>query len=466
MKKLFGTFFVLSIIVLLVVPVSSGLIQRSTTSFVDEDNSSVDDSLCDLLIIAPSEYVSALEPLKEHKMSVGIKTSIVPLDKIYDDIWYGRDKAEKIKLFIKKAYDDTQITYVLLVGNFRKVPVRYVYNADSFEQFFISELYYADIIDEQGGFSSWDANNNGIYGEWNGDYAQDADIDLYPDVCVGRLACRNVFEVKLMVSKIITYEINTYGEEWFHRIVGVAGDMYPPGSYSFPTPGYEGEDNILTDISYLSGFENTTLFTSDGSFTGPDDVLREVDMGCGFLVFYGHGNPSVWSTHPPDNKSVWIEGLSLKTMSRLRNKEMLPVCVVNSCHNLQFDVNIFYLLKQRYYYMTWVPECWGWKLTRKLGGGSIATIGYSGLELTKEDKESQEGAADYLDNSFFYCYGVDKIDVLGKVWKASIARYLDKYPIDWNTPAAWDFAIDAKTVQQWVLLGDPSLKIGGYPSFE
>jgi len=148
-------------------------------------------------------------------------------------------------------------------------------------------------------------------------------------------------------------------------------------------------------------------------------------------------------------------------MSKLRNKEMLPVCVVNSCHNLQFDVNIFNIFKQSFYYMTWIRECWGWKLTRKIGGGSIATIGYSGLELTKEDKDSQEGAADYLDNSFFYSYGVNKIDILGEVWKESISRYLDKYPIDWNTPAAWDYAIDAKTVQQWVLLGDPSLQIGG-----
>jgi len=425
---------------------------------------SMDCSTYDLLIITPSVFQKALEPLQEHKNKYGIKTTIVPLVQIYNEITNGRDNPEKIKLYIKKAFDEAQIKYVLLVGNFRKIPVRYVHNADSFEQYFISELYYADIIDKNGSFSSWDTNNNGIFGEWNGDEAQDKDIDLYPDVCVGRLACRDIFEVKIMVNKIIHYETNTYSKEWFHRIVGVAGDMYPPGSYSFPTPAYEGEDNVLTDISYLSGFENTTVFASDGSFKGPEDVIREVNKGCGFLVFYGHGNPSVWSTHPPDDKSVWIEGLSVRTMSKLRNREMLPICVVNSCHNLQFDVNILYIFKQSFGYMTWIPECWGWKLTRKIGSGSIATIGYSGLELTKEDKDPQEGAADYLDNSFFYTYGVNKVDILGEVWKESIARYLDKYPIHWNTPAAWDFAIDAKTVQQWVLLGDPSLKIGGYPS--
>ena len=32
----------------------------------------------------------------------------------------------------------------------------------------------------------------------------------------------------------------------------------------------------------------------------------------------------------------------------------------------------------------------------------------------------------------------------------------------WREDYGWD-GIDQKTVEQWVLLGDPSLKIGGYP---
>jgi hypothetical protein len=82
--------------------------------------------------------------------------------------------------------------------------------------------------------------------------------------------------------------------------------------------------------------------------------------------------------------------------------------------------------------------------------------------MTKEDKDSFSGAGDYLEPTFFYEYGVNGTDILGETWGKTIAGYLNKYPIDWETPAAWDYAIDAKTVQQWVLFGDPSLKIGGY----
>jgi len=451
-----------------------------------------DKSIYKLLIIAPKNFVKTLQPLVIHKNSVGISTRLITLTELYDQMyWQGRDEAEKIKYFIKTAIEEWGIKYVLLVGNFRKMPIRYVYNDEPWEHFpepyFISELYYADIYDENGDFSSWDTNNNGMYGEWKGEEAQDKNIDLYPDVYVGRLACRNRLEVRIMVKKIIKYETTTYGSDWFNKILAIAGDTYPPESYPFPTPEFEGEENAKTVISYMPDFDSTTLFTSDGTLTGWRDVVREINSGYGFLFFDGHANPISWSTHPPNDKGNWTDGLSIFTMAFLKNKNMLPVCVVGGCHNLQFDTNMFNLLrnfKEARWYGIWTPECWGWKLTRMIRGGSIATIGNTGLGMTKEDKESLEGASDFLDSQFFYEYGMNGTEILGEVWgKAiqffyeygmngteilgevwgkAISNYLNEYPIDWDTPAAWDYAIDAKTVQQWTLFGDPSLKIGGY----
>ncbi|MCK5261212.1 MAG: hypothetical protein KAJ44_03450 [Thermoplasmatales archaeon] len=425
-----------------------------------------DHSIYKLLVIAPKKFVKVLQPLVTHKNSVGISTELVTLTEVYDQMyWHGRDEAEKIKYFIKTAIEDWGIKYVLLVGDFRLMPVRYCYNADVNSGFnepcFISELYYADIYDAEGNFSSWDTNNNGIYGEWFGDVAEDSDIDLYPDVYVGRLACRNKIEVKIMVKKIITYEKNTYGKEWFNKIVVVAGDTYPE-SINPNWTGNEGEENTLRVLENMTGFESVKLWTSDGSFTGTRDVLYAVNKGCGFLYFDGHSNPFRWSTHPPNDKDTWIEGLSVLSMSRLRNRNMLPICVVGGCHNLQFDVHLGKLREDPFYYFTWISECWGWKLTRKIGGGSIATIGCTGLGMTKEDKESFSGAGDFLEPTFFYEYGTNGTHILGEAWGKTISDYLNEYPIDWETPAAWDYAIDAKTVQQWALLGDPSLQIGGY----
>jgi prepilin-type processing-associated H-X9-DG protein len=144
------------------------------------------------------------------------------------------------------------------------------------------------------------------------------------------------------------------------------------------------------------------LWTSDGSLSGTEDVLNTVSNGCGFLYFDGHANPFRWSTHPPNDAATWIEGLSVASMTKLKNKNMYPVCVVGGCHNLEFDVHLAKLLDDPWYYYTWVSECWGWKLTRKINGGSIATIGCTGLGMTKEDKKSFSGAGDYLEPTFFY----------------------------------------------------------------
>ena len=425
---------------------------------------------CDLLIVTADEFAELLQPLKTHKDKYGVKTNIVTLSYVYQEIDYGYDKPEKIKYFIKNAVEESGVKYVLLVGNFRKMPIRYVYNDEPWphfpEPYFISELYYADIYDSEGNFSSWDPDGNGIYGEWNGDEAQDKDIDLYPDVYVGRLACRFNIEVRIMVNKIIAYETKTYDKDWFKKVTVVAGDTYPDGQYSFPTPEYEGEVNSEMVLENMSHFEPVRLFTSDGSFSGPEDVINAINNGTGFIAFDGHAGPRSWATHKP-NSSQWVEGLKNENMIYLRNRNMLPICVAGACHNAQFDTNLLNFLIQGFEtalnHGTWSPECWGWKLTRKIGGGTIATIANTGLGMTKEDKTTREGAGDYMDAQFFYVYGNNLTDILGEVWGIAIGRYLDAFPIDWNTPSGWDFSYDAKTVQQWVLLGDPSLKIGGYP---
>ena len=190
------------------------------------------DNVYDLLIITPEKFTENLQPLKEHKEDYNIKTKIVTLEQAYErTCWEGRDKPEKIKYFIKKAYETWGIKYVMLIGSHNLLPVRYVHNQDIrggyYEPYYISELYYADLYDSEGNFSTWDLDNDAIFGEWKDDNvsteAEDKNIDLRPDVYLGRLACRNNYEVKIMVNKIITYETQTYCTDWSKRFVVVAG---------------------------------------------------------------------------------------------------------------------------------------------------------------------------------------------------------------------------------------------------
>jgi hypothetical protein len=282
-------------------------------------------------------------------------------------------------------------------------------------------------------------------------------------------------EVKIMVDKIINYETNTYGKTWFNDIVVVAGDTYLE-SHNPNWTGYEGEYYGDLAIENMTGFNPVRLYTSDGSLSGSTDVINAVSDGCGFLYFVGHGNPQTWGNHPPDDET-FVNGLTNKDMSKLRNRDKLPICLISGCHNCQFDVNLFNFIKglrefrfnyfdYEFYKKEWVPECWGWRMTRKIEGGSVATIGCTALGFTKEDKDSFDGGINELEVEFFKQYGQNNIDVLGDTWAAAINWYIDTYPLDWNEseengiPDSW---VDAQVVETWVLFGDPSLQIGGYP---
>jgi len=451
-------------------------------------------SVYDLVIIAPEKFTSALQPLVDHKNDVAeVSTILVTTSEIYDSDYFpvaGRDKPEKVKYFIKNAYDDWGIKYVLLAGIdiplFQHVPVRYCHNSDVDagyqEPYFISDLYYADIYDENGSFSSWDTDNDGIFGEWHmNEPAEDYDIDLYPDVYVGRLPCKYKSQVEDMVNKIITYETNTYGKSWFKNIVGVSGDTYPDGGWRFPTPGYEGEENVMKVLENMSdiGFNPTSLFLSDGSFSSPKDIRRELNEGAGFLFLDGHSNPAGWICKDEYGS---VTGFSLFDMSAylLFNQEKLPITIWGGCHTFQFDVGPWQILSDPnwYPYSTWVWECLASAVVRLPYGGAIAAIGCTGLGLTKEDRDNcwqndpnvlpTEGCSDFIDPQFFFRYindggSTSGSDILlGEMMGNTVSDYLDYFPINWSQCATNDSADDAKTVQQWVLFGDPSLKIGGY----
>ncbi len=432
-----------------------------------------------LVIIAPKDFSKELQPLVDHKINKGITTKLVTRNEICDGVYFpaeGRDCAEEMKYFIKNAYDQWGTEYVLLVGGRSGgimkekwyVPVRYTNLDDgaNWEGGFLSDLYFADLYDAFGNFSSWDSNGNGVFAEWN---SQGKDIlDMYPEIYIGRLACKNINEVKTVVNKIITYETTTAGTEWFNKMVVVGGDSAPNAT----DPWYEGEEENALALQYMSDFEGIRLWTSNGNFTNPQDIIDGISAGCGFLFFDGHGNPSSWSTHPPHNNS-WITGLQLKNMPDLSNAEKLPVTVCGGCHNAQFNTSLlnipqgflrdgFSYFQRKFYYMEWVPECWAWKLISVKNGGSIATMAYTGLDWFATEDWNNDSIPDcvqfysgYANTQFFKNYGVNNKTILGQAHSQALIDYLNAYPPMLEK-------LDCKTVQEFVLLGDPSLQIGGY----
>ena len=412
----------------------------------------------DLVIISPSEFSNELQPLIDHKNSNGVNTILKTTEDIYSE-YTGSDQAEKIKYFIKDAIETWDVNYVLLVGRVDKMPIRTTWFYERHHEHYwnetvLSDLYYGDIYDANGDFCSWDSNGNGLYGEiYDNCPGTNDTIDFYPDVNVGRLPCEKKSEVKIVVNKIIHYETETYGKKWFKKIILVGGDTFP-----YPdSPGNEGEEkNLLTEqIMNDSGFKSTKLWTSDGTFNARE-LNKAINRGAGFIDYSGHGFEIGVATHPPNsNETDWI-GYYTDNLPGAMNGYRLPIIFFDACLNSKLDFNVSELVG----YLTpnlqpfvnrfsniasrFFPT-FAWCFVKKSYGGAIATIG-----ATRTAFGGIDSGAGRISLDFFEAYSTSE----------TVSQMLTKAQNDYITNVSYD----RFTVEEFILIGDPSLRIGGYPS--
>ncbi|KAA0002333.1 MAG: hypothetical protein FE048_04025 [Thermoplasmata archaeon] len=392
----------------------------------------------DLLILAPSEFSDALQPLIQHKENYGIKTKLVTLNEIYNGEYFpsqGRDDAEKIKYFIKDAIEQWGIKYVLLVGDIKHLPSREVLSFYWGSHKMLSDHYYADIYDANMNFCSWDSNGNNLFGEVYDEYDF---VDLYADVHVGRLACKDVEEVTTVVDKIISYEETAYGKEWFSRLIVMGGDTFPRWGV------VEGEVVNEYVIQAMPDFTPIKIQTSLHNFF-PNKINEALTEGAGFVSYSGHGFEYGFGTYPKN--SYWMIAYYTPYLLFLENEERLPIIFFDACLTAKLD-----------YHMLGNPDipCFAWCMVKKPNGGAIAAIGATETAITSVDENGPQGQAGYLNLHFFMAYepGITVSEML--------THAKNDYLNDVMNGNA-DDRLYVMTIEQFILLGDPSLKVGGFP---
>ena len=275
-------------------------------------------------------------------------------------------------------------------------------------------------------------------------------------------------------------------------------EMYYEGEWTTGEKALLGRGGALYYMP--EEFEKEILWTSNGKLTGRDDVLDAVSQGAGFLFFSGHGSPNVWADQypgiPGDRGPSGVTGLQVTQitlfnvgglfigsrtldnlkppypMDTLSNGHKLPIAVVGGCHNSQFNVSMLLGFLEGLQYVIpnfdkfdnsmWchgaaVPETFSWRLIRNPNGGAIASMGNTGLGYGMPGKELTTGGGDsWITIEFFKQYGSEGHDILGNAYVNTLRSYVENF--DMTDLSAGH----PKTMSQWVLLGDPSLKIGGY----
>lgn len=148
----------------------------------------------DHVVVTSSALSSSFAPLCSFIEShLGLNDTTVTVEAIYST-FPGRDNPEKIRNFIKHAVDNWSTTHVLLGGDVDRVPCRYAYGrVISTTEYLPCDLYYSDLDGD------WDADGDSIFGE------PTDDVDMYPDVFVGRAPVSTTAEVGRFVSRFSSY---------------------------------------------------------------------------------------------------------------------------------------------------------------------------------------------------------------------------------------------------------------------
>ena len=405
-----------------------------------------------LVIIGPPEFADEAQRLINHKNNLGLSSVYTSLDSIYGE-YEGRDHAEKVKYYLYDSAKNLGTTYVLLLGNLDKTPMREAAIRFYHDETIITDLYYADVFESDGSFSSWDSNNDDKFSEYNWDDGLIDSVDLYPDIHVGRIPCRTEKEVERIVDKIITYENSAASSSWYKKIILMAGDTFPGHGV------IEGEvvTQQIADMMQNHGFETVKLWTSLGTFH-PLKINNELTKGAGFISYSGHGYEQGFGTSPPDVEDR-IEYFSPYLIG-VFNGDKLPVIFFDACSTTKLDFTIEELLEWypaplariftflygiEYEMDNFYPTI-SWELVKKTNGGCIASIGSTRVAFTGVDEDGAHWGAGFLNTHFYQAY--EPGARLGELFTQCQIDYLN------------EIGPECITLEEFILVGDPSLQLG------
>lgn len=164
----------------------------------------------------------------------------------------GVDLAEQIRNFLRQYYAAWGIQYVLLVGDYATVPMRYCYpnpnnhlntagNPGGPGGEVPTDYYYADLSSPDA--TSWDADGDGFHGEYGDDSP-----DLMAEVFVGRIPTNDQAWVTYALDKSVRFEQDTGA--WKNNALHAGAFWY------FTNENHNGQDA-------LEGPRSLTLIESD-----------------------------------------------------------------------------------------------------------------------------------------------------------------------------------------------------------
>ena len=237
----------------------------------------------DYLLITSSNLTTAFQPLVERKIQDGLAVKVVTLESITNAV-SGRDVPERIRNYIRQAYTNWGISYVLLGGGTTIIPCRTAYVRTILppqDSYLPTDLYYACLD------GSWNGNAGRHWGEATGG-DNGGDVDLLAEVYVGRAPVATVEQARTFVDKTVRYE--TKGNANFTNALLMAtflGD--------FPSGPSQGAEMFQPLRLLLYGFQFEEL--DDQPHKQPQwmrtEALAALNRSPHVVLYNGHGSADI-----------------------------------------------------------------------------------------------------------------------------------------------------------------------------
>ncbi len=173
----------------------------------------------ELLIITTDALKTCFEPLSEFHTSQGLPTRIATLTDI------GSTDPEAIRSYIRNAYINQNIEYVLLGGDSDVVPARMLWVTSGYGDSDVmpADIYYACLD------GPYNSDGDERWGEPN-DGENNKDVDLVAEVYVGRACVGDSYEVDNFIQKTISYVYTN--DPYLDKVLMVGEFLWPdPDTY-------------------------------------------------------------------------------------------------------------------------------------------------------------------------------------------------------------------------------------------
>ncbi len=258
-----------------------------------------DKAQIDYLIITKNDVnmIHEFERLAIYKQAKGMKVKIVTVDSI-KTLFEGSDTQEKIRKYIQYAKQEYKITWVLLGGDYTIIPARYLYSSMNGGSAILSDMYYACLE------SDFNLDKDNHIGEVTDD------VDIFPDVVLGRMPCSDWNEARKMIDKSLEYEhkglVGTGERKIFLSGIDMLGKRYSPQDSSYIDDGTYYNHRILKDIIH-EGFpsytdEDFTEIYEDSIAPGDSVIDDTIEVSLNSFLTRLFGNPD--SSMSPAN--LWV----------------------------------------------------------------------------------------------------------------------------------------------------------------